>query len=195
MIMIIDNHSEFIKKFKRGFLCDHDYDHIVLDNNEPINFKEKDKIKGIILSGGRGNPYEPLNLTTNFVALMNYNVPIIGLCLGFEIIAVAYGGRIKKLEKHQDKREQISIIEKNDPIFKDIDSEEISIREKHGFYVSTLPEDFEVLGSSDICKYEIIKHRERPIYGFQGHPEVSGVDGMKIMKNFLDICMESGGEK
>jgi len=52
-----------------------------------------------------------------------------------------------------------------------------------------------VLGSSDICKYEIIKHRERPIYGFQGHPEVSGVDGMKIMKNFLDICMESGGEK
>ena len=90
MILIIDNQSAFIKKFKRQFLAEQDFDYVFFDHNQPITLSAKAKINGIILSGGRGNPFEPLNLTSNFIALMNFDVPILGICLGHEILAVAY---------------------------------------------------------------------------------------------------------
>jgi GMP synthase (glutamine-hydrolysing) len=188
MLLIIDNQSAYIKKFKRQFLAEQDFDYIFFDHNQPITLSAKTNIKGIILSGGRGNPYEPLNLTSNFVALMNFKVPVLGFCLGHEILAVAYGGRIKKLPEYHGKKETISIIKPEDPIFKGIGVNEISLQKKHAFHVAGLPETFEVLGSSESCINEIIKHKELPVYGFQSHPEVSGAHGLKVVENFLRIC-------
>lgn len=188
MILIIDNQSSFIKKFKRRYLAEQDFAYIFFDHNQPIVLSAKTKIKGIILSGGRGNPYEPLNLTANFVALMNYDVPILGFCLGHEIIAVAYKGRIKKCPEYHGRKENVHITEMNDPIFKDLKSSELSLTKRHQFHVSDLPPSFVSLAKSDTTPNEIIKHKEKPIYGFQSHPEVSGEDGLLMVKNFLDIC-------
>ena len=66
----INNQSAFIKKFKRQYLSEQDFDYVFFDQNQPITLSAKSKIKGIILSGGKGNPYEPLNLTSNFVAML-----------------------------------------------------------------------------------------------------------------------------
>jgi GMP synthase (glutamine-hydrolysing) len=76
MLLIIDNQSSFIKKFKRNFLSEQNIDFRFFDHNEPLVFKPEETVDGIILSGGKGSPYEPLNLTADFVALMNYDVPI-----------------------------------------------------------------------------------------------------------------------
>ena len=62
------------------------------------------------------------------------------------------------------------------------------ISKKHNFHVSALPESFISLAESETCKTEIIRHRERPLYGFQGHPEVSGEDGLLMVSNFLSMC-------
>lgn len=187
MILIIDNQSSYIKKFKRQFLSEQDFDYVFFDHNQPITLSAKSEVTGIILSGGRGNPYEPLNLTTNFVAMMNFDVPLIGFCLGHEIIAAAYRGRIKKLEKYYQKKEIIRII-CDDPIFEGLETNEVSLMKKHSFHVSELPSDFVVLGESDTTPHEIIKHKDKPIYGFQSHPEVSGAQGMLMVKNFLKMC-------
>ncbi len=170
MLLIIDNQSAFIKKFKRQFLSEQDFDYVFFDHNQPITLSAKTKIKGIILSGGKGNPYEPLNLTANFVALMNFNVPVLGFCLGHEIIAVAYRGRIKKLAEYHGKKEIVTIVKPEDPIFNGINKEEVTLVKRHSYYVSELPENFDSLGVSDTCSTEIIKHKNKPIYGFQSHP-------------------------
>lgn len=188
MLLIIDNQSSFIKKFKRDFLSEQNFDYIFFDHNQPLNLSARAEVKGIILSGGKGNPYEPLNLTTNFVALMNFDVPILGLCLGHEIIAAANMGRIKRLEEPQRRKERISIRVPEDPIFKDLNKSEVYFTRRHSYYVSGLPKNFIQLGESSICENEIIRHIDKPIYGFQSHPEVSGKDGLLIMKNFLRIC-------
>lgn len=188
MLLIIDNQSAFIKKFKRQYLAEQDFDYVFFDHNQPITLSAKAEVKGIILSGGRGNPYEPLNLTSNFVALMNFDVPVIGFCLGHEILAVAYRGRIKKLPEYHGKKEIIKITKPEDPIFEGIIDSEVSLTKRHAFHVSELPNQFETLASSDTCNNEIIKHKDKPIYGFQSHPEVSGNDGMLMVKNFLKIC-------
>lgn len=188
MLLIIDNQSSFIKKFKRTFLSDQDIEFRFVDHNEQLILKPDEHVQGIILSGGKGSPYEPLNLTTNYVALMNFDVPILGVCLGFEIIAAAYRGRIRKMEKYQQKLEKIRILKPDDPIFEGLVSDEIMLREQHSYMLTRLPDDFELLGSSDVCEFEIIRHRTKPIYGFQSHPEVSGINGLIIMRNFLNIC-------
>lgn len=188
MILIVDNQSSHIKKFKRQYLSEQNFDYIFFDHNQPITLSAQTEITGIILSGGKGNPYEPLNLTTNFVALNNFDVPVLGFCLGHEILAAFYRGRIKRLPEAHLKKEIITITKTSDPIFKGLSKKEILIQKKHNFFVSDLPEAFESLAGSDTCKTEIIRHREKPIYGFQGHPEVSGEDGMRMVINFLDIC-------
>lgn len=188
MLLVIDNQSAFIKKFKRQFLSEQDFDYVFFDHNQPITLSAKTEIKGIILSGGKGNPYEPLNLTSNFVALMNFEVPVLGFCLGHEIIAVSYRGRIKKLAQYHGKKEVISITKSSDPIFDGLNKTEVSLVKRHAFHVAELPSDFESIGQSETCPNEIIKHKSKPIYGFQSHPEVSGAEGMMMVKNFLKIC-------
>ena len=188
MLLIIDNQSAFIKKFKRQYLAERDFDYVFFDHNQPITLSARAKIKGIILSGGKGNPYEPLNLTTNYVALMNFNVPVLGFCLGHEILAVAYRGRIKKLADYHGKKEIVTITKPEDPIFAGIETTEVSLVKRHSFFVSELPSEFESLAISDTCDTEIIKHKKKPLYGFQSHPEVSGGEGMVMVENFLRIC-------
>lgn len=187
MILIIDNQSSFIKKFKRQFLSEQDFDYVFFDHNQPITLSAKTEVAGVILSGGRGNPYEPLNLTANFIALMNFDVPTIGFCLGHEIIAAAYRGRIKKLDSYHKKRENIQIIQ-DDPIFDGIQQKEVGLIKRHSYHVSEIPPTFICLAESDTTPHEVIRHKSKPIYGFQAHPEVSGAEGIKIVKNFLTMC-------
>jgi len=188
MLLIIDNQSAYIRKFKRQFLSEQNFDYIFFDHNQPITLSVRSEISGVILSGGRGNPYEPLNLTSNFVALMNFDVPVMGFCLGHEILAVAYRGRIKKLPEYHARKEQVTITKPEDPIFKGLGKTEVMLQKKHAFHVTELPECFESLAVSETTGNEIIRHREKPLYGFQAHPEVSGADGMMMVENFLKIC-------
>jgi len=188
MLLIIDNQSAYIKKFKRQFLAEQDFDYVFFDHNQPITLSAKTEIKGIILSGGRGNPFEPLNLTSNYVALMNFDVPIIGFCLGHEIIAAAYRGRIKRLPDYHGKKELVTITDMSDPIFEGLQSNEVVLQKKHSFHVPEIPPDFISLATSDTTKTEIIKHKTKPIYGFQSHPEASGPDGILMVSNFLRMC-------
>ena len=181
MLLIIDNQSAFIKKFKRQYLAEQDFDYVFFDHNQPITLSAKAKVKGIILSGGKGNPYEPLNLTSNYVAMMNFDVPILGFCLGHEILAVAYRARIKRLPEYHGKKEMITITKPEDPIFNGLEKTEVSLVKRHSFHVPELPSAFECLATSDTTPNEIIKHVKKPIYGFQSHPEVSGPDGMLMV--------------
>ena len=92
------------------------------------------------------------------------------------------------MEKYQQKLQQVRVTKPSDPIFQGLISDEIMLREQHQYLVSKLPKDFIKLGESDICEIEICRHKDKPIYGFQSHPEVSGVNGMLIMRNFLTMC-------
>jgi GMP synthase (glutamine-hydrolysing) len=187
MLLIIDNQSIYIRSYEMK-LMKKKIPYKFYYHSEQIDFREKDQIKGIILSGGLGDPYQPLNLTTNFVALNNFEVPIVGLCLGHEIIAVAFGSSTDTLGGFQQKKQKIVIDMPDDPLFKNITEKEIYLQEKHQYYVTEVPRDFVTLAHSEVCSIEIMRHKTRPIYGFQGHPEVSGPIGNMLMDNFLEMC-------
>ncbi len=188
MLLIIHNQNSYIKRYEREVLKESGLDYTFVEHNQPIQVQSDKKVKGIILSGGRGNPYKSLNLTANYVALNNFDVPVIGFCLSHEIIAVYFGGHIDKLDTPQRGKKMIRILKSMDPIFSGVNKKEIKLQKLHWWHVSKIPSEFEVLASSDATPHEVIRHKHKPIYGFQGHPEVSGEVGMTIMNNFLKIC-------
>ena len=59
----------------------------------------------------------------------------------------------------------------------------------HSFYGKVIPDSLEVIAHSDICHNQTVRHIERPIYGFQAHPEIQGEHGKKIMQNFLNLTL------
>ncbi|MFH1425319.1 MAG: gamma-glutamyl-gamma-aminobutyrate hydrolase family protein [archaeon] len=180
MILIIDNGSKFIGKFERD-LKKAKVKFKVIRNDGKIDFSKLRGLKGVVLSGGPKDPFYE-NLSADFVALINLKVPIIGFCLGHEVIAVAFGGDVERLPRKQKKVEEV-FIDKKDRIFSGLEGKTF-LRESHKKHISKLPKNFKVLAHSDVCSVEIMKHKRKKIYEFQSHPKVSGTDGKVIINNF-----------
>ncbi|MBS3140410.1 gamma-glutamyl-gamma-aminobutyrate hydrolase family protein [Candidatus Woesearchaeota archaeon] len=179
MLLIIDNGSQKIKQFA-GTLQEWDVPYKMIRGSNNADLRG---VEGIILSGGSGHPAQRTDIYGNYAALLKTQVPVLGLCLGHEMIAHYYGGSLETLLKLQLGLQEV-IIEKPDPLFP---KRRYLLEKKHSYHVTTVPKDFVVLGYSAACPIEIIKHSTRPIYGIQGHPEVSE-EGLEIMKDFLKMC-------
>ena len=78
---------------------------------------------------------------------------------------------------------------RSDPLFTVFDTAPI-VCESHYCEIKTLPPDFTLLASTQECRVQAMRHRNRPLYGFQFHPEDSTelfADGMKLLERFFGI--------
>ena len=117
------------------------------------------------------------------------NLPILGICLGHQLIAETFGGTVSKGASGGYAHVTVEIIEQDDilidmgPIIKTWAS--------HADEVNRLPKDFTILARSEICEVEAMKNRDKPIYGVQWHPEVAHTEeGNTLLLNFIKICEE-----
>jgi len=184
-ILIIDNGSKFSSWLEEELKLQKIPFKAILPAQK-VNFKRLKNISGVILTGGPKKP-STRNLTNDYKALEELDVPILGICLGHQTIATHFSATIISLKKNQNKVEKIKITKPKDPIFKGIQSNAY-LREFHKYAVKDIPNDFVLLAKSKACKIEAMKHKSRKIYSFQGHPEISGMDGQLILRNFLKMC-------
>ncbi|MBL7170086.1 MAG: gamma-glutamyl-gamma-aminobutyrate hydrolase family protein [Candidatus Aenigmarchaeota archaeon] len=119
-----------------------------------------------------------------FEFIKTVNIPILGICLGHQIMGVLYGSKID-IGKMINKKERIEIV-KEDGLFSNIENQSL-FQEEHSEYI-TLPEGFHLLAKSESCENEAMKHKNKAMYGIQFHPEVSGDNGKQVLKNFLNMC-------
>lgn len=129
---------------------------------------------------------------------LNAKVPMLGICAGHQVCATSFGGKIACIDGGENVVDGVAFAEcgfqkvsflKDDPILKGIGSSGY-FSLYHRDEVSEVPENFEILGSSEMCKTQIIKHVDRPVYGVQFHPEVyheGYMDGRKLLMNFLSL--------
>ncbi len=122
--------------------------------------------------------------------LRNVQKPLLGICYGHQVIAHAFGCSVELGEqmtyKYEENPHSVLIQEKND-LFWDMDAV-IQVDEDHHEYVQEEgleKGEFILLASSPACPVEAMKHREKPLYGIQFHPERSGEVGKKIIENFF----------
>lgn len=111
------------------------------------------------------------------------NVPIIGICLGFELIAHAFGSPLYRLETKEKGFVKLNIVQSH-PIFSDI--AQVKVFESHRWVVKSVRTPLVGLARSK-DGYEVIIHESRPIFGFQFHPEMfqDVTEGDEIMENCL----------
>lgn len=148
---------------------------------DEILAKEPD---GLILSGG-----PTLERAGNCILYVKeLDLPILGICLGHQVMAKAYGGEVSTGAAGGYAAVEIEIIEEND-ILKGI-GPRTKVWASHADEVRSLPPDFIRLARSRICEVEAMKHRTKPLYGVQWHPEVSHTErGNDILKNFFEVCL------
>ena len=109
------------------------------------------------------------------------NKKLLGICYGAEILALTLGGTIRKIESVQKGDEKIEILQDNFIV-----NNSLNVFESHGYEISKLPDMLIPIGKSNNCKYEIIQHKEKPIFGTQFHPEMS-LDGNDLIEHFCSL--------
>jgi GMP synthase (glutamine-hydrolysing) len=143
--------------------------------------------RGLILSGGPASVYEP-NAPRCDPAIFQLGVPSLGICYGMQLACQILGGDVKPAPSREFGRAECHILNK-DHLFAGV-PEHASVWMSHGDQVRATGEQFVSLATTETCPMAAVRHRERPVYGLQFHPEVSHTPyGSRILRNFLyDIC-------
>lgn len=156
-----------------------------LTNNNSRNNFSYDRV---ILSGRRKNDRE-INVVNSSIIkqCFEYNIPLLGICYGAEILALTMGGTIRKMTRPVQDTISITVSKSNSLISAARAGKTLVVYESHRYCVAKLPEGFESLASSLQCEHEVFSHKEKKMFGTQFHPEKSGADGMTILSKFLSI--------
>jgi GMP synthase (glutamine-hydrolysing) len=147
--------------------------------------------KGLILSGGPSSVYEP-NAPKCDPHIFDLGVPVLGICYGMQLGTQLLGGQVKPAKAREFGRAKLTV-NSNDALVQGL-GPETTVWMSHGDQVHDLPADFVPLATTPTCPYAAAKHKSRPFYGVQFHPEVTHTPrGEKIFHNFLyDICRCKG---
>lgn len=181
-ILVVNNYGQYNHRIHRTL----HYLNIpseIIPNSTAISKIEEKEAVGLILGGGPS-----VERAGNcFKYVKELDLPILGICLGHQIIAQAYGGEIGAAGIESYAKIEINIIEEND-IFKGL-GESMRVWASHKDEVKKLPSNFKILANSSICNIEAMKHNEKPLYGIQFHPEVYHTEnGPQLLNNFYDVC-------
>ena len=186
-VLLIDNYDSFtynLFHYISKFNCKVD-----VIRNDKIKSKDiiKKKYKKIVISPGRGNPSQAGNCL-KIVRDHHKDLPILGVCLGHQVIGQAFGGRIIKAKKLMHGKMSKIYFEKNG-IFKNIKTPFIATR-YHSLIIDrkNLPDCFNITAETKNKTIMAIKHNKYDLYGVQFHPEsINTKVGMQIIKNYIDL--------
>ncbi len=144
-------------------------------------------LAGLIFTGGPASVYEP-GAPRCAEALLELGVPILGICYGMQISCLLLGAEVNAAPAREYGRVRLDVLDDVD-LLGHVGSP-ASVWMSHGDMVHSLPKDFIPLARTANCPIAAVRHRNRPVYGVQFHPEVTHTAcGDQILRNFLyNIC-------
>jgi anthranilate synthase/aminodeoxychorismate synthase-like glutamine amidotransferase len=187
VILVLDNYDSFTYNLVH-YIGDSGEEVLVVRNDE-ITIEQIQDLnpKKIVISPG---PCTPNEAGISIDLIKSSTVPLLGVCLGHQAIGAAFGGNIIKApEIFHGKLSKVKHNQEN--IFKGIDSP-YSVVRYHSLIIEkdTFPEELEITGVLEENPEIImsIKHKQRPIYGVQFHPEsIETKFGIELIRNFLAL--------
>ncbi len=147
-------------------------------------------IGGLAMGGGPQRVHEAVQkgeFETLSRVLNSVDVPVLGICVTHQLMAVAYGGEAGPAIK-PEYGPTLVVVDQEDSILRGMGSS-FTAWSSHNDEVSRLPPHFQSIAHSEYCKVEAMKHESKPIFGVQFHPEVVHTqNGSQIFKNLLELC-------
>jgi GMP synthase (glutamine-hydrolysing) len=178
-IVVVDNHGQFTHLEGRA-LRDLGIETEIIDNTTPPEDIDAD---GLVLSGGPS-----MERIGNCADYLDLDVPVLGICLGMQIIADQRGGRVGGGEYGGYADVTVEILDEADPLLGSL-APETRVWASHADEVKAVPPGFSHTGRSEVCDVEAISDTEANLYGVQWHPEVAHTEeGQAVFENFRDIC-------
>nr|WP_263323132.1 aminodeoxychorismate/anthranilate synthase component II [Neobacillus sp. Marseille-Q6967] len=190
MLLIIDNYDSFtfnLVQYIREIGVD-----LVVKRNDQLTLEDIKEMHPdyILISPGPGNP-DSAGICLDVVKNFYDKIPILGVCLGQQIIAQAFGGKIKKAKMPMHGK--VSEIKHDQRgVFYDLPSS-LKVARYHSLVVdeSTLPAYFEISARSEDGEIMAIRHNQFMVEGVQFHPEAILTEyGMEMLKNFFTKAKE-----
>ena len=186
-LLVIDNYDSFTYNLVQLF-GEMDVDLTVKRNNE-ISIDEIEKLKPdrICISPGPGRP-ENAGISSDLIRELGPKRPILGVCLGHQCIAQAFGGEVVRAERLMHGKTS-KIHHQSGGVFKDL-AEPLEATRYHSLIVrrESLPDSLVITAETDDGEIMGLQHRQFPIHGVQFHPEsILTTEGRKLLANFLRV--------
>ncbi len=188
MILIIDNYDSFTYNLYQMVATIHPDVKVV--RNDAISLKEIEKMQpdGIIISPGPGVPQDA-GITLDVIKEFYQKIPILGVCLGHQAMAEAFGGKVT-LSGEIVHGKSTLIFHTRKGIF-----DGMPLPFQAGRYHSLIvtredvPENFIVEAETEEGKVMGMRHSDYPCFGVQFHPEsILTPQGEHLITQFLKVC-------
>ena len=185
-IILIDNYDSFtfnLYHYLSSFKIN-----VNVVRNDKITDKEiiKNRYDRIVISPGPGNPNQAGNCL-NIVEALYKKIPVLGVCLGHQIIGQVFGSKIIQAKKLMHGKTSV-IKSKRIGILKNLPSKFEATR-YHSLIIDkkTLSDELEITAETKDGIIMGVKHKRYNIHGVQFHPEsIKTTIGIKILKNFIN---------
>lgn len=191
MILMIDNYDSFTYNLVH-YLAELG-EEVVVNRNDKITLEEVGKLNPdmIVVSPGPCTPKEA-GISVDVIREFAGRTPILGVCLGHQSIAYAYGAEIVRADRLLHGKTSM-IHHDGKGIFKGI-PDPFEATRYHSLLVrrETLPDTFEISAWTDEGEIMGIRHKEYLIEGVQFHPEsILTVYGKDILRNFISLAKKT----
>jgi len=188
MILLIDNYDSFVYNLSR-YLTEMGQETRVV-RNDRVSVLEALLMKpdAVVLSPGPKTPKEA-GISVELIRSLPRNLPLLGVCLGHQAIASAFGGDVIRAPWPVHGRTS-DVLHNGAGLFEDLPSPLPATR-YHSLIVdeATLPGELEITARTDEDLIMALAHKDRPIFGVQFHPEsVLTRNGRQLLANFLKIA-------
>lgn len=183
-ILILDFGSQYTQLITRAVREQEVYS-VQLPWDGSFSHLEKLQLIGVILSGGPDSIYTS-GAPRIPSPLLSLDIPILGICYGMQSLADELGGDIQAARSREFGAAQLQVLKPN-PL---LPTGSHRVWMSHGDRIVSLPEGFQVIGSTENTPIAAMGDFNRKLYGVQFHPEVKHTPmGIEIIRNFLfNIC-------
>jgi GMP synthase (glutamine-hydrolysing) len=192
-IAILDFGAQYSQLIARRVRENHVYSELFAPQT-PAAALRAANVRGIILSGGPASAYAE-GAPRCDPAIFDLGVPVLGICYGLQLACVLLGGVVRPGAVREFGRVKLYVL-RPEGILAHLPAE-TSVWMSHGDAVADIGPDFESLAHTADCPIAAVRHRSRPLFGVQFHPEVTHTPlGSQVLRNFVyDICGCSGSWK
>ena len=183
-IIILDFGSQTTQLIGRRVRELNTYCEIVPYNKFPA---DDPSVIGVILSGSPFSVYDEKAFRISLDGLRG-RYPILGICYGAQLMALLNGGTVEPADSREYGRAILTTVAAN-PLMKDIAAGS-QVWMSHGDTITSLPENFDIIASTDKVPVAAYQAQGEQLWGVQFHPEVfHSTCGMQLLRNFVvDIC-------
>lgn len=189
--LLIDNYDSFTYNLVALLTEVNGRPPVVVTNDVAWRNVDLTAVDNIVISPGPGDPTVHADFGISARAITDSGLPVLGVCLGHQGVCAAFGARVTRAPQPMHGRLS-QIRHDGRDLFAGLPSP-MSVVRYHSLIAVELPEEFDVLARTDEGLVMAVRHRHRPLWGVQFHPEsIAGEHGAAVLRNFRDLSAARG---